>query len=115
MDKTDAGVISSSRQTQESGVRARELCEQGAGPGLSFHSLLPPSPISHTVSVDVKRHEIRKKTATDSCSEHLFPAPWKEGCRQPVLGVWNSPWRGRCLCTGSVVIKAEIEQRRKLA
>ena len=43
MDKTDAGAISSSRQTQESSVRTQELCEKGVGPGLSFLSLLPPS------------------------------------------------------------------------
>ena len=115
MDKTDAGAISSSRQTQESSVRTQELCEKGVGPGLSFLSLLPPSLISHTVSVDVQHREISKKTATYSRSEHLFPAPWKEGCRKPVLGVLNSPWQGRCLCTGSVAIKGGIKQRRKLA
>ena len=79
MDKTDAGVINSSRQTQESSVRFQELCEQGGGPGLSFPSPLPPSLISHTVSVDVQRHEIRKKTASDSRSEHLFPASSTSG------------------------------------
>ena len=73
MDKTDAGAISSSRQTQESSVRTQELCEKGVGPGLSFLSLLPPSLISHTVSVDVQHREISKKTATYSRSEHLFP------------------------------------------
>ena len=47
-------------------VRAQELHEQGSGPGLSFPIPHFPSPIiSHTVSVDVKRHKRkteRKKT-----------------------------------------------------
>ena len=43
--------------------RAQELCEQGGGPGFSFHvSFFAPSLINRTVSVDVKHHERRRYT-----------------------------------------------------
>ena len=43
--------------------RVQELCEQpqGGGPGLPFPTpVFPPSLISHTLSVDVMRHERRR-------------------------------------------------------
>ena len=52
------------RTSQSSGA----VSEQGGGPGLSFPiPNLPPSLISHTVSVDVKHREIRWTTELRSC------------------------------------------------
>ena len=42
------------------GFRAQELCEQGHGLSSIPRPILPPAPINHTVSVDVKHHRRRE-------------------------------------------------------
>ena len=65
---------------------------------------LSPSLIGHPASVDAKQHKRgRRERVSGSTaraptphSKHRFPAPSsKEGCRQPVLGVWLRPGRRR--------------------
>ena len=51
---------------------------------------------------------------TEAHSEHRFPAPSKEGCRKPVLGVWDGGlefrepvaerWTGRVLTVKGVLL-----------
>ena len=51
--------------------RAPELCEQEGAPawGLILYPIIPPSLVSHAVSVDAKHHKKNKFRAPELCEE----------------------------------------------
>ena len=55
--------------------RVQELCEQGGGPRLALilHPIIPPSLVSHAISVDAVHHEKNKVRAPDLCEEGSGP------------------------------------------